>query len=279
MNKIKIGNIDLDITLLGWQSFQWDKIGNYYYWFTNNSLIKVWKQWSDLIWQTFNEYGLPTNDSEFISNYFRLDLDYSSIINLINKDDIINEAILANQWLKLLKQDFNQCLLSFIASSSNSIQNIRRSIRNMNKSLWKKVCLDWFDFYLFPKTEIIAKQTESVLKEFKFWFRAKYILNCAKALIINKKSELIQATFDEDKCRSELKEFSWVWDKIADCVLSFSLWFDNVTPVDTWIKKILHKYYKIDEKTDILTIRKWFNEYFRWNANFAWQFLFEYYRK
>ncbi len=279
MNKTKIWNIDLNTTLLWWQSFQWDKIWDYYYWFTNSKLIKLKKQWLYLIWQTFNEKWISSNDKEFINEYFRLNLNYESIIDKINKDKIINAAIKSNYWLRLLKQDLDQCLLSFIASSSNSIQNIRNSIRNMNKALWKKLKVDWLDFYLFPTTEIIAKQSEDKIKEFKFWFRSKYILACAKKLIIDEKSKLIQNNFDENKCRSMLKEFSWVWDKIADCVLSFSLCFDNVSPVDTWIKKILHQYYNIDENTDIIEVRKWFNEYFESHANFAWQFLFEHYRK
>lgn len=290
MNKLLIPNIDLDITLLGWQSFAWDKIGEWYYWFTQNSLIKLKivdfeNEFKILLWQTFDENWNETNDEEYIKKYFRLDLDFDEIVKKISKDKFVKNAIKANPWLRILSQDFEQCLLSFILSANNSIPNIRKSIRLMNKVLGKKVVIDWMDFYLFPKTEVIASQNEARLREFKMGFRTKYILNTANKILsedainefkINKITN--ECISNEDFTRAALTYLPWVWDKIADCIMCFSLWFDNITPIDTWAKKALNKFYWLDSKMKIQEIRKWLNNYFRWYANFAWHFLFEYVR-
>lgn len=282
MNKISISNIDLDITLLWWQSFAWEKIGDWYYWVMQNRIVKVKKdfdstlntKWKFLLWQTYDENWIETNDESFIKKYFRLDLDFNYIIKKISKDRFIKSAIKTYPWLRILSQDFKQCMLSFVLSSNNSIPNIRNSIRLMSKVLWKKVILDWIDFNLFPMESVISEQTEEQLRWFKMGFRARYLLECAKMLNIKN----IKQWNNENDIRIFLKSIIWIWDKIADCIMCFSLWFDNITPIDTWAKKVLLKLYKLDEKMTIDDIRNWINEYFEMFWNFAWHFLFEYVR-
>lgn len=286
MNKLLVSYIDLDITLLWWQSFAWDKIWDFYYWTMQDKIVKVrllkdsLSDWQFLIWQTYDENWNKTNDEYFIKKYFRLDLDFNKIIKNISKDKFIENAIKSNLWLRVLSQWYEQCLLSFILSSSNNIQNIRRSIRLMNNALWKKVIVDWINFYLFPWASVISDQTEEKLREFKIWFRAKYLLESSRLIKNNysKNISLLSPEKSQNDIRFILKSFPWVWDKIADCVMCFSLWFDDITPIDTWAKKALLKLYKLDEKTKIEDIRKWLVNYFWWYVNFAWHFLFEYVR-
>ena len=284
MNKIFAWSLDLDITLLWGQSFAWDKIGGHYYGFTQDKIVKCKKSWSYLLWKTYDENWNETNDEHFIKKYFRLDVNFENILSVIMKDDFVKKWYSFFPWLRLLAQDFEQCTLSFIVSASNSIPNIRRSIRLLNKMLWKKVCVDGLVFYLFPSAKAIEQAWEEKLRESKMWFRAKYFLACARRIDDTKKKidEIeLKSTWKlrENLVRSELTMIPWIWEKIADCVLSFSLCYDNVTPVDTWVKKVIYRLYALDEKLNSEDVRNWFNDYFNMKGAYAGQFLFEYVRK
>ena len=43
--------------------------------------------------------------------------------------------------------------------------------------------------------------------------------------------------------KNELKKINGVGDKVADCILLFSLGFNQAFPVDTWIKKTMQLLY------------------------------------
>ena len=83
---------------------------------------------------------------------------------------------------------------------------------------------------------------------------------------------------DESEAREELKSIKGIGDKVADCILVYSLGFYNVIPQDLWVQRILTDLYKLPKmKTE--EYREWINEYFNGNGAFAGQILFEYMRQ
>ena len=86
----------------------------------------------------------------------------------------------------------------------------------------------------------------------KTGFRAKYIFEANNSLNIKKLNSLRTESYNNAK--NELKKINGVGDKVADCVLLFSLGFYQAIPVDTWIKKTMQLLY-FDNTTVFLTKR------------------------
>ncbi len=273
-NKTLLPNYDLNMTLLGGQSFAWDFEDNYYWGFTSAKAIKIKKEGDNIFWQTF-----PKNDDyDFLMNYLRVDVQYEKILQKISKDSHIKSSIKANPNLRLLKQDFEQTVLSFMISSNNTITSIRKSIRLLNKKLGRRIKADDREIYLFPETEAIASAPLPLLLETKIGFRAKFLKEGARNILEkNLPSKIVG--LNESQARAELKQIKGVGNKIADCVMVFSLGFDEITPLDVWGKRVFIDFYGLDPKMKYEDMQKWIKMYFEGYGAWAGQFLFEYIRK
>ena len=66
-----------------------------------------------------------------------------------------------------------------------------------------------------------------------------------------------------------------VGDKVANCILLFSLDQNEAFPVDVWIQRVLkEKYFNIKDKTNIIKVRLKAQKYFSNYAGYANQYLF-----
>ena len=273
MKKLLLPQYNLPMTLLGGQSFSWDFDRNYFYGFTSSKVIKLKKEGDELYWQTYPEQ----DDVNFLEKYLRLDVGYLRILRKIQKDKYVKLAVNKYPDLRLLKQDFEQTLLSFLVSPNNNIKSIRKIIRLMNQKFGRRININDKKMFLFPETEVIANAKLEDLLECKLGFRAKYLKGAAKHLLDTGLSKKIQKLSEQD-ARNALKEIKGIGDKIADCVLVFALGFDNVTPLDVWGKRVCTKFYKLNPKMSYDNMRNWLGNYFEGYASWAGQFLYEYIR-
>ena len=78
-----------------------------------------------------------------------------------------------------------------------------------------------------------------------------------------------------DEAKKKLLSVKGIGNKVADCILLFSLGKFEAFPVDTWIKKAMDSLYGIKEKdiTDYKNIN--YGEY----SGFAQQYIFYYMRE
>lgn len=277
MNEIPFSDYNLDLTLLGGQAFNFDYEDGFFFGFTQDKIIKLkaveMHHGASLHWQTYPE----NDDFKFLETYLRLKVDYPKILKTIQKDKYIKSAIRKFPNIRLLKQDFDQTLLSFLISSNNNIKSIRKTIRLMSRTFGKKINIDSKELFLFPKTEVLAGADLSDLLKCKLGFRAKFLKGAANFLIrTNLPRKIINVS--ENKARNALKGIKGVGDKISDCILAFSLGFDNVTPLDVWSKRVLTNFYKINPKQKYEEMRIWIDKYFEGYAAWAGQFLYEYIR-
>jgi 3-methyladenine DNA glycosylase/8-oxoguanine DNA glycosylase len=60
--------------------------------------------------------------------------------------------------------------------------------------------------------------------------------------------------------------------------MTFSLGFEEITPLDVWGKRVLTDYYRIDSRLKYKEMRSWYSNYFKENTAIAGQYLFEYIR-
>ncbi|MCA9374803.1 hypothetical protein KC622_00570, partial [Candidatus Dojkabacteria bacterium] len=263
MNRTYLPDYNLAITLLGGQSFGWDKIGDTFIGFTVDRAAKIKREGEYILWQTY-----PVHDDwDWLSSYLRLDIDYENIIKEISKDKYIKSAIKAYPNLRILNQNFEEAFISFLCSPTKSIVGIRQCIRLLADKFGDKLVLDDREISLFPKAERLAQADINEILACKVGFRAKNIHEAAQKLMKEPVTERIQS-LKLNEARTELMKFRGVGDKVADCTLVYGLGFNEITPFDVWGKRIMQKYYGFNEKAKYEDMSLWMKEYF--NGYAAW---------
>ena len=265
-------HINIRETINSGQIFLWENYGNEWFVIDGQDVI-IAKQ------TPFNVFTFSKNTKKF----FREDDNYGKILKNITRDKIVKKATGNYPGLRVTRQDPFQCCISFIVSSNSNIPNIRMRLQKLCKKFGAKVRFQKRNFFLFPEPKTLANAALQELKECKLGYRSKYVLDASRAIA----SEEID--FDElkkigyEKCKESLLKLPGIGDKVADCVMLFSLDKFDAFPLDTWVIKILQKYYSdifcIDKKT--ISKKRYEDvhhnavEYFGKYAGYSQQFLYK----
>ena len=84
-------------------------------------------------------------------------------------------------------------------------------------------------------------------------------------------------SMDYLNAKKELMKIDGVGEKVANCILLFSMRKTEAFPVDTWIKKVMSQLY--NESKDIKKISKFAEEKYGKYGGIAQQYLFYYMRE
>ena len=274
MNQLPLKSYNLHTTLLGGQAFVWE-LGEdgYYYGVTRHRAIKLKHENDILYWQTYP----IQDDEEFIKDYLRLDFGYDEMLHNITKDKYIEKSIDKFPNIRLLHQNFEETLISYLFSATNRIVSIRTSMGLFRKRFGKRMEVDGKEIYLFPKIEAITIASLEDLLGCKIGFRAKNVKAAAQRLLKEKLGARVSGMrFDEIK--AELIKFDGIGNKVADCIMVYSLKADHITPLDIWGQRVLTQYYGLNEKMKYIEMSSWYSNYFGKYTAWAGQFLFEYIR-
>lgn len=215
---------------------------------------------------------------DFWFDYFDLGRDYSRIKELVLKDNHMKEAVTYGHGIRLLKQDFNEMLVSFIISANNRIPMIMKVVENLSKMFGKKINYNGRLYFDFPEISAIADAQLSDLAETRMGFRAKYVLNSSKMAIESDITRSKLSEMDTCKAKQHLMQLSGVGSKIADCVLLFSGIKYDVFPTDVWVKRVMEALY-LKRETGLNQINEFGTNYFGEYSGFAQQYLFYYARE
>ncbi|ODS31554.1 MAG: 8-oxoguanine glycosylase [Candidatus Scalindua rubra] len=267
MNKLKVRDFNLEHTLECGQIFRINKIDGWYYVNTQDKFFKI-----NQIRNEIEFYGV---DKEFVVNFFSLKENLPKILKEINKDKYIGKAIDKYRGLRLIKQEPWECLISFVCSSASNISRIKSKLNSLSRSFGKKLTLEKIQDYAFPLPGKINDYKK--IMDAKTGFRARYILEANKTVNIKHLNSLRTQSYSLAK--DELKKIKGVGDKIADCILLFSLGFNQAFPVDTWIKKIMQLLYFDNNNVSNNRIRAFGMDYFGRYAGYAQQYLYMFSRR
>jgi N-glycosylase/DNA lyase len=265
--------INLDTTINSGQVFLWDKIDGVWYGVNGTEILRV-KQ---------NPFEI-TSSQKKPSDFFRQDDNMEKILNEISRDNIVRSAVERFPGLRLLRQDPFQCYISFICSSNSSIQNIKQMLKQICQKFGKKMDFDGHEFFTFPTVEKLAKANMKDLLSCGLGFRAKYVKAAATSVHSGTLEFDSLKKSDYKSAKEELKNIYGIGNKIADCILLFSLEKLEAFPIDRWTQRILKQYYSkkffgLIEKSltekNYESIHKKIVEYFGPYAGYSQQFLFK----
>ncbi|HJS82678.1 MAG TPA: hypothetical protein VJ742_07555, partial [Nitrososphaera sp.] len=185
--------------------------------------------------------------------------------------------------LRLLRQNPEQCLFSFVCASNTNIPMIRRMLSNMCRKFGKKLAFDGQEFFTFPQASAINRASTSELRACGLGYRTKAIKAAAQKITSSSLdlAQLSLANYEEAK--EQLLQVYGIGNKIADCILLFSLEKLGAFPIDVWIARALAKHYpslnecEIGEKLtphQYEVVSEKMRRYFGKHAGYAQQYLF-----
>ena len=263
--------IDVENSINSGQVFLWKKNKGFWYGVNGQDILEV------------NKNGKIKSLKNYKTDFFRNNDNFDEIIKSISKDKTVKNAVKKYPGLRIIKQDPFQCLISFIVSSNSNIQKIKTNLENISQKFGEKVEYKDQEFFLFPDANRLSKASITEIKNCGVGYRAKFIKEASKIFVSEK------ITFDDLKssnyydAKKKIRIIPGIGNKVADCILLFSLDKLESFPLDRWMIRILEKYYskkfQIDTKTitekqyDILHEK--IVDYFGPYAGYAQQFLFK----
>lgn len=206
--------------------------------------------------------------------YFDLNRDYSSIkAFLIKADEKLVPAINEKYGVRILNQQFSETLMSFIISQTKQIPQIKQVVNTISERYGR--CVGEYlgkKYYSFPDIKALKAITKEEFLECKAGFRAEYLVEAAKFLE-NRMNEDFFSEYTYDEAKAKLMSIKGVGEKVANCVLLFSLGYRNAFPVDVWIKRTMEDLY-FHKETNKTVIQKFGEEKFKEYGGYAQQYLF-----
>jgi N-glycosylase/DNA lyase len=262
------------------QVFLWEKHGDLWYGIHGDRIVRFCKD--DAGFQSFPE--LKSCEQKM----FRLDDDIKAIVADISRDALVRRLVKTYPGLRLMRQEPEQCIFSFVCASNTNIPMIRRMLSAMARRFGRPVKVNGIEFFTFPSARSINRATIDELCACGLGYRAKAVKAVAEGVISGRLDfgALKNASYEEAK--KELLQIYGVGNKIADCVLLFSLEKLEAFPIDIWIARALAGHYRwLREKQfgdkltahqyDLLSegARKYFGRY----AGYAQQYLYYHMRQ
>jgi len=226
---------DLDLTLCCGQAFRWDKKCDWWYGAVGDTVLKV-RQRRDRL-------EFENADEDFVREYFGLNDDLSEILSQINKDKHIEVAINQFKGLRILRQDPWECLISYICATYKNIAAIKRMLLRLSSKFGKRIILDGHTFFTFPTPAKLVKASSRELMDCELGYRARYVCETARKVWRDGHELEGLKKMSYGQAKEELLGFSGVGEKVADCVLLFSLEKLDAFPVDVWIRRAVIRHY------------------------------------
>ena len=264
-------SIDIDNSINSGQVFLWEKDGSDWYGVNGQNILKI------------NKNGVIKSILNSKTNFFRKNDNIQEILDSISKDKTVKKAVKEYEGLRIFRQDPFQCMISFIISSNSNIQKIKSSLEKITKKFGKKIKINNKEFFLFPEPEKIADASINEIKTCGVGYRAPFIKEAAKMVVLKKIDFKYLEKCNYQEAKKNICLVPGIGNKVADCIMLFSLNKLDAFPLDTWMIKILNEYYSNEFKIETKTItEKQYNilhekivNYFGPYCGYAQQFLFK----
>jgi N-glycosylase/DNA lyase len=245
-----VGHFDLQSTLESGQTFLWRRADGRTYedsrpyggsaWYetaVDGEVVRVRQVDGGLEWEA------ATDASPLLRDRLRLDDDLDAIASGLPTDPLLDEAYAEFRGMRLVRDPFFPCLVSFICSAQMRVARIFRMQDALREAFGEPVTFDGHTYHDYPTPERLAAATEAELRELGLGYRAPYVRDTAELVASGEVTEAGVAGLSYEDARDAMTAFVGVGDKVADCVLLFSLGYLEAVPLDTWIRTAVERHY------------------------------------
>ena len=263
--------VNFDYSINSGQVFLWKKIDTKWYGVDGKRILVLENA------QKFKK------NMKYETDFFRLDDNFEKISNDLKNDNYVRNALKMFPGLRLIRQNPFQCYISFIVSSNSNIPNIKSRLQNLCKTFGRRKIVDGKEFFLFPEPSDLANASVLDIKKCGLGYRAKAVKTASLSVLDRKIDFDFLKKIDYHTAKEELTKVFGIGNKVADCILLFSLEKLEAFPLDRWMLRILQKYYskEFQISTKTLTEKTYDQlhenivEHFGSYAGYAQQFLFK----
>jgi N-glycosylase/DNA lyase len=282
-NEFVVRDYDLATTLNCGQAFRWRQVGEAWEGVVRGRWVRLRQihAFQPSCKSTLEATtAAPVADWQWLSDYLGLNEDHAAQLATFPDDEPMRVAVAHCRGLRLLRQEPWECLASFILSSTKQIVQIRQCVELLCERYGEPVVgpLETKRLFRFPAAERLSRLSEMELRECKMGFRAKYLLDAACRVSCGELKLDLLSNLPLDEARARLMQVHGVGRKIADCVLLFSLGFDEAFPIDVWVERALRELYFPKRRVKRLRIEHFAATHFGPHAGLAQQFLFHHRR-
>jgi N-glycosylase/DNA lyase len=245
------GPFDLQATLESGQTYLWDRPDGGMYddevthggaaWYetvvpplsavgNDRAVVRVRQTDGRLNWES------TTDAVPLLTHLLRLDDDLDAIRADLPDLPLIQRSFDAYPGMRLVRDPPFGSLVSFICSAQMRVARIHGMQVALARAFGETVPFDGRTYHAFPTPEALAAATESELRELSLGYRAPYVRRTAAMVADGEAHPADARDLAYEDARAYLTRFVGVGDKVADCVLLFSLGFLEAVPLDTWIQ-------------------------------------------
>ena len=269
-----IEDFNIEQTMECGQCFHFVKLGDMEYGIVSGEHFAHVKQEKDTL--IFLD-GVIDEVNNYWIHYFDIDRDYGIIKKgLLEKDDALKEMIDEMYGIRILNQEFEETLISFIISQNKQIPHIKQIVSTLSKQYGKKVFDNGkVEMYTFPKGNNLYDITEEQFSQCKTGFRAAYLEDAVTRMKSAQISGDIFTNMNYEEAKDALIQIKGVGEKVANCVLLFGLGYREAFPVDVWMKRIMEDIYFKKETSKEEIMRFAWEQYGKYGG-YAQQYLFHY---
>lgn len=244
------GGIDLQSTLESGQSYLWRREDGqmyetaeayggsaWYYTVLDGDVIRVRQRDGRLEWEA------STDAEDTIFDLLRLDDDLDAIVEATPDDSLLDEAYDAYRGMRIVRDPFFPCLISFICSAQMRVSRIYDMQVALAEEFGETVEFDGQTYHQFPTPERLAQASESELRGLGLGYRAPYVQRSTELVASGEATADDVRGLEYEPAREAMQAFVGVGDKVADCVLLFALDYLEAVPLDTWIQTAIEDHY------------------------------------
>jgi len=244
------GGLDLQATVESGQSYLWRREDGrmyetdgafggsaWYYTVVDGEVIRARQVDGRLEWEA------STDAEPYLFDLLRLDDDLDAVVAAAPDDDLIREAYDAYRSMRLVRDPPFGCLISFICSAQMRVSRIHSMVTALAEAYGDPVEFDGETYRAFPTPERLAAATEAELRDLGLGYRAPYVVRTAEMVADGEAHPAEARDLPYEEARDYVSQFVGVGDKVADCVLLFSLDFLEAVPLDTWIRTSIEDYF------------------------------------
>jgi len=178
-----------------------------------------------------------------LRSLLRLDDDLPAILGSAPDDPLLSAAIEYAPGMRLVRDPPFETLIAFICSTQMRVARIHGMVTALAESYGDAVEVDGRTYHAFPEPAALAAATEAELRDLGLGYRAPYVVETAE-LVASGELDPTDAHGDSyEDARDRLTGFVGVGDKVADCILLFSLGYLEAVPLDTWIQTAIAEHY------------------------------------